>query len=166
MKTLFKRENIQDFVDSYFKSVLFMLSTYNIPFEDVVCDHIGCLLHNSIEFDAVTNELNTYTKLIKSIELHNRRVKVFQLNDPINSGFLLPKIEIFEPKPDADFKQLRFGIEHIAFYVWDWDSFKSKYQSKLPIIKEGSVDKSLFMKTEVLNTIEIEFRNDRLGESG
>ena len=123
MKTLFLKENIQRFVDSYFKSVLFMLNTYNIPFEDVVCDHIGCLLHDSIEFDEVTSELNTYTKLIKSIELHNRRVKVFQLDDPINSEFVLPKIEIFEPKPEADLKQLRFGIEHVAFYVKDWDIF-------------------------------------------
>lgn len=164
MENLFKRENIQNFVDSYFETVSSILKIYGVHTDDILCDHIGGLSHSKQEFEEITKVLSSYTKLIKETELHNRRIRIFKFDQPIISKLILPKIEIFEPKPDADIKQLRFGIEHIAFYVKSWDDFKQKYTSKLPIIKEGSVDKSLFMKTEVLNTIEIEFRNDKLGE--
>ncbi len=155
---------ITEFTNSYFKSAEFLLKTYNIPQTEIVCDHLGCLFHNSEEFDAVTNIIKVYSREIKSIELHNRRVKVFELNEPINGLYLLPKIEIFEPKPNADPKTLRYGVEHISFYIPNWENFIKTYKERLPIAKEGSVNTSIFIKTEIINTIEIEFRSDRLGE--
>ena len=160
----YKKENIQKFVDSYFLTTSSILEFYHINMDDINCDHIGCLSHNPQEFEEITKELSLYTRLINETKLHNRRIRVFKLNEQINTKFILPKIELFEPKPDINPKQLRFGIEHIAFQVKSWDAFNQKYKNKLPIIKEGSIDKSLFIKTEVLNTIEIEFRNDKLGE--
>ncbi len=163
MKDLFERATIEQFVESYFNSVAFVLNNLNVA-GYLECDHLGCLLHNPAEFDEVSEVLKTYCDQIKGIVLHGRRVRVFKLHSPIEGLYPVPKIEIFEPKADVDLTKLRYGIEHISFYCSDWEGFCAKYKGVLPIAKEGSVEDSYFIKTETINTVEIEFRSDRLGE--
>lgn len=161
---LFTYESIQAFLTSYVPTVDYVLQVYNInlPLE---ADHLGCLFHSSQEFDQISELISTYSEQIKEIILSGRRVRVFKLNTPIHAGkYTISKLEIFEPKPGADLATLRYGIEHISFYVKDWENFQKNTKPLLPIAKEGSVNTSFFVKTEILNTVEIEFRSDRLGE--
>lgn len=162
MINIYTKGNLQSFYTSYAKSVKFILDDYGIS--EVIPDHLGCLTHSKEEFEEATLELLKSAKQIKEIELHGRRVRVFKFEEPLNSDFPMPKIEIFEPKPDAELKNLRFGIEHIGFYVKNFDEFLNNFESKLPVAKKGQVNSSFFLKTETLNTVEIEFRSDKLGE--
>ncbi|HCC67715.1 TPA: hypothetical protein DEP90_00675 [Patescibacteria group bacterium] len=163
MEDISKKEDLQKLVNSYEMKVLSVLDSFNLK-THLLCDHLGYLLHNSEEFDKVSKAMLEYSVLIKEVILHGRRIRVFKLKESLTGKFNIPKIEIFEPKQGLDPSELRYGIEHIAFTVKDWEEFILKDRERLPIVKEGSVGNSLFMKTEIINTIEIEFRNDRLGE--
>lgn len=163
MSKYFESGHLEKFLANYTKIVSFVVNDFEIR-GDHVCDHIGCLVHNSSEFNLVNSELLRFSKSIKEIVLDNRRAAVFKFNNPIETAYTVPKIEIFEPKPNIDQKALRFGIEHISFYAPDWEEFYALNRSRLPIVKEGYVGNSKFMKTEIINTIEIEFRSDKLGE--
>lgn len=106
-----------------------------------------------------------YCTLVHNGTIHNRRNRVYQFNNPITAyDTVIPRIESFEPKPEADIRKLRPGIEHIAYKVDDYDKFFSDCKtSDLPIDKSTTDDEgSKFFKTRFLNCVEIEFRNDYL----
>ncbi|KKR06466.1 MAG: hypothetical protein UT34_C0001G0507 [candidate division WS6 bacterium GW2011_GWF2_39_15] len=164
MSDLFKYDSLQEFFSIYQKAVLNFLNQYDLDISELVPDHLGALTHNSEEFESVTTILLSHSQMIKEIQLNNRRVRVFKLNHPLLGDFTIPKIEIFEPKPESDLAKLRYGIEHISFTVKNFDNFASAVVNILPIAKQGQVGTSKFMKTEIINTVEIEFRSDSLGE--
>lgn len=158
------RESLENFNLAYGELINSVLTTLNISSEELIPDHLGILLHSSSEFEDISQQLLQYSIQIKEIVLHERRVRVFKLNSPLSGRYNIPKIEIFEPKPNIDITKLRFGVEHIAFQVKNFDEYIFSTKRKVGIIKEGSVGDSKFAKTEILNTVEIEFRSDALGE--
>ncbi len=164
LSTFFKRESLETFNIAYGELINSVLTPLDIPSKELTPDHLGVLTHSSEEFENLTKTLLQYSTQIKEIVLHERRVRVFKLNSPLSGRYKVPKIEIFEPKPNIDITKLRFGVEHIAFQVKNFDEYISITKGKVGIIKEGTVGNSKFAKTEILNTVEIEFRSDALGE--
>lgn len=118
------------------------------------------------EFNNVSKTLLTYSQLIHDRVIHNRRNRVYQFKETIVIfDISIPRIEIFEPKPGAEIKKLKPGIEHIAFKVDDYKSFINEFKKRnIPIDKEAEYEKgSFFFKTKLIDLVEIEFRNDFLG---
>ena len=163
MKNIFTIESLSEFAQIYTKLVKLELQRLEINEEELTPDHYGAFVGSKEEFDSTSEQLLTFSTLIKEITLHNRRVRVFKLNNPLPGIYSIPKIEIFEPKPDADLKKERFGIEHIAFKVKDFDTFIKSIDPSI-LAKQGEVGNSKFAKTKTFNLVEIEFRNDSLGE--
>lgn len=160
---LYERKYLERYYSSYLDIVNFLREVLEIR-GTLIPDHIGCQTGKGKEFDEISKTILKYSKLIKEITLQKRRVSVFKFDTPLIGTVLMPKVEIFEPKPEDNLLKLRYGVEHIAFYVHDWDSFYTENIKKLPVAKESSVDSSKFLKTFVINNVEIEFRSDRLGE--
>jgi len=158
---------IQEFAKAYFPLVELTCQQFQINLHDtgINGDHFGLQVLSDIEFDQCHKILLQYTKLVHDHVIHQRRNRVYHYHLPVQvNGITIPKIEIFEPKPDADISKLRPGIEHIAFVVDDYDQFLTEYKSKrIPIDKEINLQGSKFFKTKFINIIEIEFRNDELG---
>ena len=161
-------ESIKKFLQSYLHLVKFTLQQYELNLNTSISgDHLGLQVLSSEEFDQCHDILLGYCELIHDDIIHDRRNRVYRFKPAIViDDIAIPRIEIFEPKPNADVSKLRAGIEHIAFVVDDYDDFAARCKEKsIPIDKEVNLDGSKFFKTRLLNGIEIEFRNDQLGES-
>lgn len=132
---------------------------------DLKGDHVGVQVLTSEEFNMCSDVLQKYAQRIRESVIHERRNCIFEFNTPfIVDGIEIPRIEIFEPKPNVDVETLRAGIEHVAFTVESYDSFLKHCQStQVPIAKAVEKYGSKFFKTSLINNVEIEFRNDRLG---
>lgn len=163
MKDIFIIDSLIKFTNVYTQLVHQELIRLGLDNQELIPDHNGAFVGSKEEFDSTSEQLLTFSTLIKEITLHNRRVRVFKLNNPLPGVYKVPKIEIFEPKPEADLKKERFGIEHIAFRVKDFKGLLSQINPDL-LAKQGEVGKSKFAKTKTFNLVEIEFRNDSLGE--
>jgi predicted metalloenzyme YecM len=160
---LFERSSLENFYQRYSATVEFLLNRMQLKGTKVP-DHIGVLVHDKKEYNEVSLILQKYSTRIREIVLNDRRVSVYKLDMPLIGSYLMPKIEIFEPKPGVVEKNLRYGVEHIAFYISEWDQFKSDNLNVLPLAKDFKVGTTSMLKTEIINTIEIEFRDERLGE--
>lgn len=163
-------EAFKEYLSVYIPLVLNVAQTYDVQLdnEEYKCDHIGFQVLSKEEFDAVSEILSTYSRLIHNNIIHERRNRVYEFNDPLTVGGMnVPRIEIFEPKPSADIGKLKAGVEHIAFFAENYDELFERFQSeKLPIDKHAAFeDGSKFFKTTLINMVEIEFRNDFLGVS-
>jgi len=128
-------------------------------------DHIGLQVLSKKEFDKCHKLLLPYSEVIHNAIIHKRRNRVYQFKKPLKvDGVVIPRIEIFEPKPEAVIRKLKAGIEHIAFVVKNYDRFLLACKKrKVPIDKEIEIGSSKFFKTSLLNLVEIEFRNNQLG---
>ena len=161
-------KELNTFLNSYIDSALSVAKSLNINLQGKIFsgDHLGLQVLSSEEFDKCHNILLEYAKMIHDTIIHKRRNRIYHFKKLLNvKGIIIPKIEIFEPKPNADITKLRPGIEHIAFYVEGYDNFLEECKkNNVPIDKAINIDGSKFFKTELINNIEIEFRNDRLGE--
>lgn len=161
-------EEIEKYLAPYLKLVLFNLKQYNIDLNAISGsgDHIGLQVLSSQEFDDCHGILLKNSELIHDHVIHDRRNRVYHFKTPPQaSDIIVPRIEIFEPKPNANIGKLRAGIEHVAFTVENYDEFLSDCQKRgIPIDKTNNLDGSKFFKTTFVNGIEIEFRNDQLGE--
>lgn len=159
---------LTNFLKSYYPLINFVANQFKIDLsnKDFIGDHLGLQVLSSKEFDQCHQTLLKFSKLIHDAIIHNRRNRVYRFNTPLNiSGFTMPRIEIFEPKPEADLSKLRPGIEHISFTVSNWQELlKTCQQNNVPIDKVVEDKQGKFFKTKFINCIEIEFRNDELGE--
>jgi len=165
---LISSDVMQDFLNAYIPLVLRVGKTFLVNLKDArfSCDHLGFQAMSAAEFDASHELLDKYAKLIHAERIHERRNNVYYFNEPfIVDDIVIPKIEVFEPKPDAKKEQLRSGIEHIAFFAKDYDKFLVQCKKKGVLIdKTIDMANSKFFKTKIVNTVELEFRNDALGE--
>jgi len=161
-------EELKEYLTPYLKLVLFNLKQYKINLNTINGrgDHIGLQVLLNREFDSCHKILLKNSKLIHDHIIQNRRNRIYRFKNPPQIGDIcIPRIEIFEPKPDTNIKKLRAGIEHIAFTVDNYDKFLKSCQKKnIPIDKTNDMNGSKFLKTTFVNGIEIEFRNDQLGE--
>lgn len=157
---------LQSFTNVYLPLVESMLLKFNIAlFEDELKgDHLGVQVLSSDEFDYVDRALSKYSKVTHRGMIHNRRNNVYKLNISLKyKDIEIGLIEIFEPKPEADIKKLKPGIEHVAFEVKNYEDFLNKFKkSEFPIDKEVELSGSKFFKTAFINLVEVEFRNDSL----
>jgi len=161
-------KELQAYLDKYIALVKNVAGTFDVNLTEArfKCDHLGMQVLSSDEFDQVSELLSKYSKVTRDNIIHDRRNRIFQFNTAFNiAGIEIPRIEIFEPKPNADSKTLKLGIEHISFKVEDYDEFLSKFEKQgHPIDKKGVFDDgSKFFKTMFVNVVELEFRNDFLG---
>lgn len=161
-------EELKDYLEAYLPLVKNIAEKYSVDLESnqFQADHLGVQVLSSEEFDQASEMLSAYSSLIHDNIIHERRNRVYQFNDPITASNLsLPRIEIFEPKPDAELRKLKPGIEHVAFMANDYDNLLANFKSNnYPIDKENTFDDgSKFFKTSLVNLVEIEFRNDFLG---
>lgn len=161
-------KELNTFLNSYIEYVLSVAGSLNINLQDEIFlgDHLGLQVLSSEEFDKCHDMLLEYSEMIHDTIIHERRNRIYRFKKPLNiKGITLPKIETFEPKPNADISKLRPGIEHIAFYVKEYDNFLEECKhNNVPIDKAIDMSGSKFFKTKLIDNIEIEFRNDRLGE--
>lgn len=161
--------DLETFVQSYLPLISYQLSVYGIdPIEyGIKGDHLGLQLLSKEEFDNSHKLLIHYSKVINEGVIHKRRNNTYLFNDYIIFNDIeIQSIEIFEPKPDADLNKLKPGIEHIAFYVKEYDKlFDYCVKNNIPIDKSVDYDGSKFFKTRLINMVEIEFRNDYLWKS-
>lgn len=160
-------EQLRDYLNTYIQTVITVADNLGINLHEKKFsgDHIGLQVLDSNEFDVVSDVLGGYCSLIHDTVIHNRRNRIFEFNQALEvGGIKIPRIEIFEPKPGADMKKLRPGIEHIAFKVDGYDDFLIECQNrKVSIDKIVEHNGSKFFKTAIFNGVEIEFRNDYLG---
>jgi hypothetical protein len=159
----------REYLDAYLPLIIFGAKQYelNLNTFKISGDHLGLQVLSRDEFDKCHEILLKIADLIHDSVIHNRRNRVYRFNDmPKSNSISVPRIEIFEPKPSANISKLRPGIEHIAFMMDGYDNFVLECKKKnVPIDKEVSFeDGSKFFKTTFVNGIEIEFRNDELGE--
>lgn len=128
-------------------------------------DHLGVQVLSKKEFKICSEKLTQYSTLINESIIHERRVRIYRLNKPLKiNSFSFSLIEIFEPKPGADLKKLKPGVEHLAFKVDDYEEFLARCKkNNLPLDKEGKNKNLKFFKTRLLDLVEIEFRNKSLG---
>lgn len=160
-------QELKSWLEAYLPLVKRVASEFKLNLDDKIfsADHLGLQVISKQEFDDCDKNLMNYCSLVHDGTIHNRRNRVYQFNSPITvDGTIIPRIESFEPKPDADIRKLRPGIEHIAFKVENYDDFFVDCQRNgLPIDKSMVDDEgSKFFKTKFLNCVEIEFRNDYL----
>ncbi len=159
---------LNDFFDFYIKNVLKVASSLNFDLKgnNFSGDHLGLQVLSADEFDESHWLLLEYSQMIHDGIIHNRRNRIYFFKKPLDSdGVIMPKIEIFEPKPNAKISRLRPGIEHVAFVVKNYDNFLEDCRQKnIPIDKVIDIGSSKFFKTKLINNVEIEFRNDKLGE--
>lgn len=160
---IYERKYLERYYISYLEIVNFMRNVWEIR-GTIIPDHLGCQTGSGKEFDEISRTISKYSTLIKETYLQKRRIAVFKFDTPLLGTMLMPKIEIFEPKPEDNVLKLKYGIEHISFYVPEWELFVKENKNRFPIAKEGEVNNSKFIKTLIINNVEIEFRNDRLGE--
>ncbi len=134
--------------------------------EQFAGDHLGVQVLSKKEFDQCGDWLLKYASLIHDQMIHERRNRVYAFNHSfVIQGIQVPRVEIFEPKPGADLRKLKPGVEHMAFMTRNYDDFLSQcMKRKMPIDKQLEFDDgSKFFKTRLVNLVEIEFRNDFLG---
>lgn len=159
---------LNEFSNSYIEAVLEVAKKLNIDLGDdkFFGDHLGLQVLSGKEFDQCHALFLEYSEMIHDAIIHDRRNRVYRFREPLQSNdIIMPRIEMFEPKPGADLDKLRPGIEHIAFTVKDYDVFLEECrQNNVPIDKAVGMDGSKFFKTKLIDSIEIEFRNDKLGE--
>lgn len=161
-------DEITEFLHSYFPLVVFTLQKFELNLNTSIAgDHLGLQALSKDEFDQCHDFLTQYSTLIHDGIIHERRNRVYRFNNAIvTDKYTIPRIEIFEPKPNADITKLRPGIEHIAFTVKNYERFVDLCKDRgVPIDKMVDIAGSKFFKTRLLNGIEIEFRNDQLGEA-
>jgi predicted metalloenzyme YecM len=158
---------LNSFFEAYLPLVLFVSNSFpiNLTIERFEGDHLGIQTLDKKEFDIVESQLLQFSDCIHSAVIQKRRNKVFLLKTPLKSNHItIPKVEIFEPKPDADSRKLKAGVEHIAFMVNDYEQLLNECKNKnVPIDKEVAFGRSNFFKTKLVNMVEIDFRNDKLG---
>ena len=162
------RENLASYLKVYLPLIIKVAARFQINLLDknIHADHLGMQAISEEEFDETSKALSLYSTLIHNNIIHERRNRVYQFSKPfLINKISIPRIEIFEPKPNAELDNLKPGIEHIAFKVDDYDSFVSSFKKhKLPINREAEYQKgSKFIKTQLIDLVEIEFRNDFLG---
>lgn len=160
--------SLKKYIDSYIPLVLTVAQNFKIDLTDsrFSGDHLGLQVLSAEEFDKVDKLLLSYSNLIHDNVIHERRNRVYQFNQPIeSSGVNIKSIEIFEPKPNADLKKLKPGIEHIAFVAGEFDKVANHFKSNLlPVDKFVEYPNGeKFFKTSLVNMVEIEFRNGFLG---
>ena len=144
-----------------------MLKEFNIYEEGLKGDHLGLQVLSADEFNQAHELISRFSTLINAGEIHNRRNNIYRFNEPVMSqGISVRGVEIFEPKPNANLRALKPGIEHLAFMVDDFDSYYEQCLNKgVPIDKMLTFDSgSKFFKTKLVNMVEVEFRNDFLGD--
>lgn len=126
-------------------------------------DHLGLQVLNGEEFNAAHKTLSKYCKLVHNEMIHGRRNRVYRFTKPASSaGISFPGIEIFEPKPDAKPSTLRPGIEHVAFVVGDLPRVQMQLERLGLIAKDATYSLGRFLKTKLIDGIEIEFREKPL----
>jgi predicted metalloenzyme YecM len=160
-------QKLQSWLEVYLPLVKQVAKEFQINLEDkkFSADHLGLQVISKQEFDDCDKLLLKYCTLIHNGAIHGRRNRVYQFNEPIRvDDIIIPRIESFEPKPGADARKLRPGIEHIAFKVKNYEKFFSECEANGLPIDKSMVDEegSKFFKTKFLNCVEIEFRNDYL----
>jgi len=159
---------LNNFFNFYIKDVLAVADNMeiNLRADNFFGDHLGLQVLSAEEFDKSHIIFLGYAEMIHDNIIHNRRNRVYRFKKPLEAeGITMPKIEIFEPKPEADISKLRPGIEHISFVVKNYDSFLEECKQKnISIDKVIDMGGSKFFKTKLIDNVEIEFRNDKLGE--
>ncbi len=160
--------DLESFANVYLPLVENFLQKFSIDLSENIFkgDHLGVQVLSTQEFDTIDKLLSAYSKIIHAGLIHNRRNNIYKLNTPLKyKNIQIDLIEIFEPKPGADIRKLKPGIEHIAFEVKDYDAFLNKFKaSDFPIDKEIDLNGSKFFKTAFINLVEVEFRNDSLAD--
>jgi hypothetical protein len=161
-------EELNEFLESYIPLVLAAAKKFDIDLKDdrFSGDHLGFQVMSGNEFDIYHQIILKNSKMIKDSVIHERRNRIYRFKDYLQAdGIVVPRIEMFEPKPNADLADLRPGIEHISFTVEAYDDFLQECQKRgVPIDKVVDMKGSKFFKTKLIDNIEIEFRNDELGE--
>ena len=161
------RDNLFRYTRIYWQLVSFYLDKYQINDSfDFRGDHLGLQVLSVEEFDQCHEIFLEYSSLINKDIIHQRRNNIYKFNMPLKlDNISIPKIEIFEPKPDANLGKLRPGIEHISLKVNNYQKLLQVSRDKgVPIDKAKEINGSRFFKTQFINGVEIEFRNDGLGE--
>ncbi len=160
------RHELNEFFAAYLPLVQLALKQFGVSKDrfQLEIDHLGIQVSSGQEFDLVHNSLFTYSTVVNSGIIHGRRNNLYRLNEPIEiDGLILPYLEIFEPKADADVYRLKLGIEHISYYSSRFDELLTHFvENRVPIAKQVDMHGSKFLKTVFMNLVEIEFRNDFL----
>ncbi len=161
-------EKLKTYISKYYELVKLTQEQFGISAQKyhLQGDHIGVQALSATEFNTIDQMLKTYCKLKHAGIIHSRRNNIYVFNTPLDLGEItLRGIEIFEPKPDAIIKKLKPGIEHIAFYTPKFDElYDHATANNIPIDKCVAENGSKFFKTQLINMIEIEYRNDFLDE--
>lgn len=162
------REKLQTYISRYYELLKLIQDQFGISVQKyhLQGDHVGVQALSAQEFDAIDQILKTYCKLKNAGIIHNRRNNIYVFNEPLDLGEIkIRGIEIFEPKPDAIIKKLKPGIEHIAFYTPNFDElYDYAIANNIPVDKCVADNRSKFFKTQLINMIEIEYRNDFLDD--
>ncbi len=162
------RSKLVNYLNSYITLVCEVATYYDIDLKssEFQCDHIGIQMTGADDFDRASELLSKYSTILSTNVIHERRNRVFELHEEVAvEGIVLPKVELFEPKPGVPLKALKLGVEHIAFYTCEYDALLQKLADHPEWVDKSLEfeDGSKFFKTKLINLVEIEFRNDRLG---
>lgn len=158
-------EKLRSFLNQYMPTVLRAGEKmgFDLKREDFTPDHLGLQVLNKAEFDAAHKVLSQYATLVHDEVIHERRNRAYRFIAPMQiERISIPGIEIFEPKPNADATLLRPGIEHVAFVTKDPHRVHAQLGDRGLIAKVASYSLGKFIKTKLVDGVEIEFREKAL----
>lgn len=162
------QQNLENFWKGYLKLVDLTLNNFGFSITDpnLIPDHLGLQVRNKEEFKQCHEKLLNIATLLSEEVVNDRWCNIYQFKQtPTSDDVSVPRIEIFDPMPGQNERELRSGIEHLAFQVKNYSQFVKEWMKKnSPIEYEKQIGHSTFFKTPFVNGILLEFRNDRLGE--
>lgn len=156
-------EQLRSFLQQYLPTVIKAGRQLILDLREYMPDHLGLQVMNGAEFDEVDKSILRYATLIRDDIIHNRRNRVYRFNKPVGAkNMYFPGIEIFEPKPAVVPATLRPGIEHAAYVVKDLNKIETRLKEGGPIAKDATYSLGRFIKTKLIDGVEIEFREKSL----
>lgn len=157
-------EKLYSFLEQYMPRVLRAAGNMGLDLQHgFIPDHLGLQVMTGAEFDQAHERISGYATLVHDEIIHGRRNRVYRFNHSITAaGMSFPGIEIFESKPGADPKTLRPGIEHAAWVSQDLPTVAARLNKEGFVMKEATYSRGRFIKTKLINGIEIELRDKTL----
>ena len=107
-----------------------------LPVDLIQCDTICYRVETNGRYKEVKEQLAQKALLLNEVEINNRLIAAFALEEPLEAGtqHLISYIELPQPKPGSQYSE---GIDHVQFVTrLPLSQFHTKYQ-QLPFETKG-----------------------------
>lgn len=150
-------KSLSPFLDTIFSK----LAELNIDISTYELDHIGYQASSSSDYDKLLPKFKEIGSQIHEATVGGRRVSIFELKTPfVYKNYLIPAIELVEPKPDQICPS---ALEHVEFVLTEsFEQFLEKY----PDIEwdTSAIDQKDFpmIKLKLGDNIQVKFHKEHV----